>query len=347
LRARRAGKPPFDEKVLTGVTPAFTAAQVQELLREHWGLAARSVSPLDSERDQNFKVDGDAGRYVLKIANSAEAPALTNLQTRAIRHVAATDAEVPVQRIVPTRTGSDSAFADGSTIRLLTWLNGIPLHLTPGGSAQRQSVAAGHARLVRALREFTSDSPPPVLQWDVKHAAKLRDGLDAVPQDLRESVEAALERFVRHAAPKLAGMPHQYVHNDMQPHNVVVDAQNTDRLSGILDFGDMVCTPVACDLGVACAYHVLPGSHPLQTVADYVAAFDAVRPLSDVELETLPALIMARQITTIVITSRRALTHPENAPYILRNRPIIKSGLEQLLPMSQDQAVEYLRSICR
>jgi len=337
----------FEQEVLTGVTPAFTDAQVFAVLREHWGVEASLVTPLGSERDQNFEVLGPAGRHVLKIANRAEAPALTRLQTRAIRHVAAADPGVPVQRIVATLAGADAASAQGSTIRLLTWLDGIPLHLTARTSAQRVSVAAGHARLVRALEGFVSDAESPTLQWDVRHAARLRDRLDAVSSDLRESVEAALERFVRYAAPQLAQMPHQFVHNDIQPHNVVVDARDTDRLSGILDFGDMVCTPVACDLGVACAYHVLPGPHPLSTVGDYVRAFHAVRPLGDAEFEALPALILARQATTIVITSGRALTHPQNAPYILRNRALVGSGLAQLLPVSHERAVDYLRSVCR
>jgi Ser/Thr protein kinase RdoA (MazF antagonist) len=128
---------------------------------------------------------------------------------------------------------------------------------------------------------------------------------------------------------------------------VVVETEDTDRLSGLIDFGDMVRTPVACDVGVACAYHVLPADHPLRTVAEYVAAFHAVRPLTDAEIEVLPSLILARQITTIVISGRRALTHPGNAAYILRNRPLVAAGLAQLLPVSQDQAVEYLRSACR
>lgn len=337
----------FDQAILSGATPAITAAEATDLLTDRWGLQNVFVSPLGSERDQNFKVDSDTGRYVLKIANQAERTGLTRLQSRAIQHVAAVDPSVPVQRIVPTRAGADDTFAHGSTVRLLTWMDGIPLHLTTSTTAQRASVAAGHARLVVALSGFTSEESSPDLQWDIRHTARLRDRLDTVPADLRAPVEAGLERFDRYAAPRLASMRRQYVHNDMQPHNVIVAERNTDKLAGILDFGDIVRTPVACDLGVAGAYHVLSGDHPLQTVGEYVAAFHAVRPLDDAELEAIPALIIARQVTTIVITSGRALTHPENAAYILRNRNIVRAGLMQLLPVSQAEAVGYLRSVCQ
>ena len=335
-----------DAAVLSAQVPAFGVAAARELLREHWALEPLSLVRLPSERDQNFRVDTAAGRYVLKIANRAEPAGVTRLQTAALRHVAACDPDVPVPRVMPTGAGAHEAFVDGSTVRLLTWMHGVPWHLAPASRAQRRSVATGHARLVLALGGFASDQRPAELQWDVQHAAKLRDQLDVVPAELRRAVEAALDCFEARAAPMLARLPRQFVHNDIQPHNVVVDAQDTDRMSGILDFGDFAYTPAVCDLGVAAAYQVLPGAHPLETVGEYVAAFHAARPLEACELEALPALILARQATTIVITSRRALTHADNAAYILRNQPATRSGLAQLLPLGYDDVVAYLRSVC-
>jgi hydroxylysine kinase len=337
----------LSDNVLIGAAPAFTVDQAQELLHRHWSLENIVVRHLSSERDQNFKVCSDVGQFLLKIANPAEARSITRLQTDAIKHVAAQDPSVPVQRVVPTGTGDDAVVADESTVRLLTWIDGIPLHLTPHNRRQRESVAIGHAKLVLAMTNYRSDESPSVLQWDVQHAARLWDFLHAVPPDLLEPVEAALERFARYAAPKLATFERQFVHNDIQPYNLVVVKACPDRLCGILDFGDMVCAPVACDLGVACAYQVLPGEHPLQTVGEYVAAFDSVRPLSEDEFDAVPALILARQATTIVITSLRAVAHPDNAKYILRNRPRAQSGLSQLLSLSHGEAVDYLCSVCR
>ena len=336
----------LQQEVLSAPAPAFSADEAGDLVRRHWPLEPTAVLELASERDQNFRIDTAAGRFVLKIANRAEPRGVTRLQSAALRHIAATDPSVPVPRVRPTRTGAREAFAAGSTVRLLTWMDGVPWHLTPASRSQRQSVAAGHARLVQALAGFTSDERPVELQWDVQHAARLRKQLAVVSPEIRPAVEAALDRFDAHAAPRLANLPRQFVHNDIQPHNVVVDEHDTDRMAGILDFGDMVRTPVACDLGVAAAYHVLPGGHPLETVAEYVAAFHAVRPLSAEELEALPALILARQATTIVITSRRAATHTENAAYILRNQPTTRAGLARLLPLGHDEIVDFFRSAC-
>lgn len=335
------------DNVLAGVTPDFSTAEVEALLRAHWGLPDMEITPLGSERDLNFKIAGSRGRFVLKIANQAEPLSVTRLQTRALLHVAKADPEVPAPRVVATGAGADEVFAKGSTIRLLTWMDGIPWHLARRGKAQRQSIARSHARLTLALAGLTSDEPPSFLQWDVQHAGLLRNRLEAVAPPLRDAVEAALDLFDRHAAPRLAGLRRQHVHNDIQPHNVVVDENDPDRLVGILDFGDLVHSAIACDLGVACAYHVQPASHPYETLGEYLAAFHAILPLNDDELEALPALVMARHVSTIVIAGWRLASHPENGAYIMRNQPMAAAGLAQLLPVAQADAVAYLRSVLK
>lgn len=335
-----------DAAVLTVAPPGLTDGQALAVLERHWGLRAVTLGRLASERDQNFRVEAASGRYILKIANAAEPASVTRVQTDLIGYVGRRDPTLPVPRVVPTRTGELLATEHGSSVRLLTWLEGIPWHLTPRTRRQRESIAAGHARLVQAMAGFATAAPAPVLPWDIQHAASLRGHLDAVRPGWRGAVADALERFDRHAAPLLARLRRQYVHNDLQPHNVVVSEADPDRLSGILDFGDMVLAPIACDLGVAGAYHVLPGAHPLETVGEYVRAFHAHCPLTQDELQALPALVMARQVTTIVISSWRAGTHPENAAYIVRNQPVAIAGLLQLLPLPHDAAVAYFRSLC-
>jgi hydroxylysine kinase len=337
----------FKGSVLVEPAPALSSKQALHLLEQHWGLRDPVLTPVGSERDQNLRIDSDAGRFLLKIANCTETPAITRLQTAVLRHVATQDPSIPLPRVVPTCSGETEVYSSGSAVRLLTWIEGIPLYLTPHSHGQRVSVATGHARLVLALRAYISDITPPAIQWDIQHTGRLWDALASVPGELIERVHAALELFDRHASGRLRTLARQFVHNDIQPYNLVVAEACTDRLCGILDFGDMVCAPVACDLAVACAYQVLPSDHPLQTVGEYVAAFHSVRAVSEEELNSLPALIAARHATTIVITSLRAAAHPENARYILRNRPIAESGLSQLLSVPYTEAVDYLRSVCQ
>ena len=63
------------------------------------------ISPLDSERDQNFRIDTPGGdQFVIKIANHAVDPATLMLQVKALAHIAVVDPELPVPRVLFSRT---------------------------------------------------------------------------------------------------------------------------------------------------------------------------------------------------------------------------------------------------
>ena len=64
--------------------PTFSAQEARVLALRHFGIRA-TVSPLPSERDQNFRLVDDAGmQYVLKIANALEDQGMLEAQNEAM-----------------------------------------------------------------------------------------------------------------------------------------------------------------------------------------------------------------------------------------------------------------------
>jgi hydroxylysine kinase len=330
--------------VLSGEKPTMAASLAADLVHTHWGIAVDDVAPLNAERDLNFYMRGTDVEFVFKCANAAESFETTLLQTQALLHLATTDLTVQVPRVLLTVQGKTEIIFKGKTVRLLSWVAGQPWHETAPSAKQRSTIAEAHGKMVLALADFHTTCPPPYLQWDVQNAAALQQKFDHLPPDLKGTVTQALARFEIEVAPLLANLPRQWGHNDIQPHNVVMRPNDPDQFAGFLDFGDMVYTPVACDLAVASAYCVTSGAHAFESVGQYVVAFHRLRPLSDIELATLPALIMARLCTTLVITSWRAALYPENSAYILRNQPMARKGLLQLINISHSDAIVYLRN---
>ncbi len=336
---------------LSAPPPAFTVAQAKVLAHDYFGLDG-DVSALTSERDANFRVRAKAGTFVLKIANPAEAPEVTNLQTMALLHVAKVDPGLKVQRVLPALSGRHEEIlrdAEGRPmiLRLFTYLEGQPLHLAPRSAAQRRGIGADLARLGLALREFRHEAAGHELVWDIKHAARLWQYLPHIEgADRRALVERILKAFKDFVAPVLPDLRAQFVHNDLNPHNVLVEEGDPDRVAGILDFGDMVMTPLVNDLAIASAYQLSLEGNPLTEAGDLIGAYHTVNPLLPVEIELLYDLIGARMATTAAITSWRAARYPENRDYILRNAPRAWAGLEAFAALPRKQAQEYLRRIC-
>ena len=331
---------------------AISESLAQRLAAEHYGLIA-AVHRLDSERDQNFRLRSLSGReYVLKIANPAEDRAVTNLQTEALLHLAATDSELPVPRIFPARSGMtelDIAFDDGSTrvVRLLSFLPGTPMHAVTGSPVLRRDLGRCAARLARGLSDFSHGGANHKLLWDLQHAAEIRPLLGAVPGERRGLVEDVLGGFETFVLPILPQFRTQPVHNDLNPHNIVVDSESHACVAGIIDFGDLTCTARINDLAITAAYLVADSDDPLGPACEMIAAYHAVLPLEPAELGILPDLIVTRMTMTVVISSWRAARYPANRNYILRNNAAAWARLQRMAKLSRDQARAQIERACR
>lgn len=326
--------------MLTSAPPQFSADEVACMVARHYGLSG-ALTALSSERDQNLRLVCDAGDFVVKIANLAEAHEATRFQSRALRHIEARDPTLTVPRLRPTATGAlDVVLPSGHLLRLISYLHGRPLAHAPRSTAQRRALGAGLARLTQALSGFSDPAASVELVWDIKHASRLRPLLPAVSDpDLRALCARVLTRFDAEVAPHLARWRAQVVHCDFNPHNVLVAEDDPDRMAGILDFGDMVDTPIICDLAVALSYQV-DADDPLGSTAAFVQAYQTVLPLTEGERGALPLLTAARMVTTLAITSWRAAQYPENAPYILRNFAGAAAGLRAILATPERDLVQ-------
>jgi Ser/Thr protein kinase RdoA (MazF antagonist) len=258
------------------------------------------------------------------------------MQTAALMHLAMTDPSLPVQRICASRDGNASETVtgpDGQThiVRLMTFLGGTILSSATPGAGLHHELGSFLARVTQGLRGFFHPAAGHVLQWDIKQAARLRPMLNAV-QDagLRARLTATLDRFDAEIAPRLPGLRAQVVHNDFNPHNVLVDGPEGTRPIGLIDFGDIVYTPIACDLAVACSYQIGVGSTPLSHICEMIKGYARVMPIEREEIALLPDLIRLRHATTLAIGASRAQRYPDNADYILRNSAASLRGLNAL-----------------
>ncbi len=327
-------------------------ARAQALAEELYGLPA-AVRRLDSERDQNFRLRTPDGReYVLKIANPTEARAVTNLQTEALRHAVANDPALPIPRVFPALNGAvelDVTFDDGSQriVRLLSFLAGTPMHQVPPSTALRRDIGRWAARLACALRDFRHPGAGHKLLWDIQHAAELRPLIDTVPVAQRDLVKRFLDGFETQARPVLSQLAAQPVHNDLNPHNIVVDPTDHERITGIIDFGDLTSTARVNDLAIACAYQVADSADPLAPACELIAAYHAVSPLDPAERAVLFDLIATRMVMTIVISNLRAARYPENRDYILRNNKAASARLGRIATLSREQAAQQIERACQ
>ena len=338
---------------LTTPPPVVTESAATKFLHDNYGVEG-ALQVLASERDQNFRVTREAGKsFVLKIANLAEAPEVTDFQNEALLHVAEIDPVLPVPRVVRTLSGSTTSTifdidGRGHTARVLTWLEGIRL-----GSATTRPDNAGMlgqflAKLGLALRDFEHPASDYYLPWDLKRAGRLAELLDKIQDKaLQAHCRQILDRFKSHTGPVLKTLRSQVIHDDLHSGNVLVDRDSHTTITGVIDFGDIVRSPLIVDVAVAAAYLIADGQDPLVDIVGFLSAYNRLRPLQKEEVALLYDLILTRNVMTLVIGGWRATLYPANNEYLLESETQARKTIEILTGLDQSEVVGMFLKACR
>ena len=261
----------YNQAAILGTQPPrFSTDEVSVIAQELYGLDG-TIAPLDSERDQNFRIDTPGGDpFVIKIANSAVDPATLMMQVEALAHIAIVDPELPVPKVLFSRNESalERIQADDGRSHFVHVLTYLPGSYPPDGSARQalfRPLGACLARLGLALRGFYHPAANYELLWDLKQAAVLRDYLHHVPDpDHRQLAGYFLDRFEQVVLPEIPKLRSQIIHNDFAPNNLVVAEDDPGAIVGIIDFGDMIHTPLVMDLAAPIAHLFRDQDDPLE-----------------------------------------------------------------------------------
>jgi hydroxylysine kinase len=339
------------QKMLTTTPPAFSAEEAVSVAARHFGIQGKT-RPLVSERDQNFRLDADDGnRYTLKISNAAEQLQVIDFQNRALLYVEKQDDSLPLPRVIPTLDGKlhCSVEHNGKThfVRVLTWLEGMLLDDAVVNTALANRLGRLLARVNLALKDFDHPGSNPPSLWDMKRAAGLRDLLPYIKDpELGQLICQALDKFVSAVKPTLDTLRSQVIHSDMNLGNVLVDKAQPDRIVGLIDFGDMVKSPLIIDLAVAAAYQLSDGDDPLSGALPMIAGYHAICPLQNREMELLTDLIRTRLVTSLLIGSYRVTLFPENREYLMISHAPAINYLTNLSRLSADESLRRIRAAC-
>ena len=335
--------------VLEARAPAFSTQEAEVIARRAFDIQA-SAHPLDSERDQNFRLRAEDGsEWVLKIANPAENPMLLDMQTRALLHIAQVDPSLRIPRVKATPDGALFHEIDGSNgqrfiVRVLSFLPGQLLRDVTLHPALGRDVGAMTARLARSLRGFFHPAARHELLWDLTQAPALRTLTHHIEdQGRRCVVDELLDHFDAEVLPQLRKQRAQVIHNDVSCLNTLVDGQ---RVTGVIDFGDLIHAPLVCDLAVPIAELIRKHPDPIAAAAEIAAGYHAVTALEDDELRLIFDLVSTRCVIEIIVANWRVCDHPENTDYIMGGVAEAGVQLDQMREWGAERMYKALRHAC-
>ncbi len=305
-------------ELMTTQAPIVSPAEALELADRVYGLKG-TLKLLNGERDANFLIRSSCGAFVLKFINPAEDPGVISFQTQALLHIERHGAHLPVPRVLPALSGEVEPKVLVSeqtlTLRTVSYLDGISQNLGKPSVALMRELGTSLAEINLALNDFQHPAAHRDLLWDVGHAERIRPYLDNLDVDQLPLVCALLDSYETSVKPRLAKLRAQVIHNDLNPHNVMLDCETASRVAAIIDFGDALHAPLINELGTALSYQFdADATDPLWQIKAFVAAYHAKIPLQREELAVLGDLIAMRMAMAITIAQWRAACIRKTAP---------------------------------
>ncbi len=339
-------------RFLAPVPPQFSQQQAEETASELFGLEGE-FKPLNSERDQNFRIQTDDGDYVFKISNAKEDPAAIDFQTQSLLHIAQSDASLPIPRVILTSDNKPQAFmtsAEGRQhlVRVLSYLPGTILAEVPRSRHLFKDVGRVIAQSGIALRGFFHPAAGYDLLWDLRHLVKLRPLTEYLDDTaLRHAIERDLDYTLEHIFPRLAGMRSQIIHNDGNTHNIIVDPANPTKIAGLVDFGDTMHAPLIFDLAVSAGSMTLDSDDPVETLCDVASGYDSVAALENDEINLLSHLAVGRITQELLVAAKREYDDPDAPAYVIDGQEAYRTALDQLLSLGHQHIRGRLRDACQ
>ncbi|MCY3772960.1 MAG: aminotransferase class III-fold pyridoxal phosphate-dependent enzyme [Gemmatimonadetes bacterium] len=313
--------------VISEKRPRFTPEEAAELALSLYGVTG-TLSPLPSERDQNFRLTADNEEvFVLKISGAGEKRGILELQHDALDHLAGRFDETEWPRVCRTKDDSGITRIDGRNglrhlVRMLTYIDGWPLcDVKPHSPGLLRDLGVFLARLTRALADFSHVEKQPDLIWNMDNGPEVVHRFaDLIPDSgRRRLVTGFCEAYESAVGPHLASLPRQVIHNDANDQNVLVRLAHPDdpassehRIAGLIDFGDMAQSCALYEPAVAAAYVMLGKSEPLSAAAHVVAGYHAEHPLTDLDLKLLYHCAVMRLCMSVAISAHQQVAEPEN-----------------------------------
>ncbi|SNR47490.1 aminotransferase class III-fold pyridoxal phosphate-dependent enzyme [Flavobacterium sp. ov086] len=326
----------------------FSEATIQDLVKEHYGLNV-TVKALNGYDELNFLLSNEKNeKYILKVSNESHPFPFLEAQINIIQHLKKSNISDCFQHFSINKQGEEltKIVKDSKTyyIRILNFLEGtFWVDVKEKTDELHHNLGSFLGNTDNALQDFSHPAMHRSYTWDISRASEAGDNLKYIlNHEKRRIAGYFLLQFDTEVLPQIHRLRHAYIHNDANDYNVLVQE---NKISGLIDFGDMVYTALINNLAIACTYAMLDEEDPLGVAAGIVAGYHKAYALTEQELDLLYYLIAGRLCISVTQSAYNASLDSNNEHHFITEKPAWDL-LYKLIEINPIKAQDAFRKGC-
>ena len=290
-----------------------------EKLRINYNLSNVTFKKLDGYISTNFKIESSGNKYVLKVypANKCMLDFIES-KNQALKIFTGNPG---FPQVVKNNNKENVTIADNQVFRLLTYLEGDFLAEINHTKELFKSFGEFLANMDLQFKGFKNNTiKARQFEWDLKHFQSIvSEKITSIPDPSdRKLVEYFFMQHREHVVPQINSFRKQIIHNDANDWNVLV--QN-NKVSGIIDFGDICHTQLINELAIGITYAIFGKENPIEWAKSIITGYHSLFPLEERETDVLYWLIAARICTSLCNSAQEKRLQPHNEYITISEKP--------------------------
>ena len=326
----------------------FSEKDIQAFAKKYYQLDV-DVTMLNGYDELNCLLTDSSGKkFIFKIATDEHGVHFLDAQVKIVNHLGKSTVGYKFQKYILSTAGEEltTIIVEGKNyyLRILSFLEGI-FWVDVKEKLAELYIDLGNfvGSMDKALQNFSHTAMHRHYTWDISTATDANAKISCIKNHESRRIAAYfLLQFEMEVLPMLFSLRHVYAHNDANDYNVLVQH---NKVSGLIDFGDMVYTALINNLAVACTYAMLNNDNPLQAASLVVKGYHQVYPLTEQELDLLYYLIAARLCISVTQSAYNASLASNNVHHFITEKSAWDL-LYQLIRINPVKAQHSFRIAC-
>ena len=288
---------------------------MKEAILKAFGILPLNIKRLNGYENENYLVTAKDAQYIFKTYPSTKNTfSLINAECLALIHLqqkGGCKTPIPIPFVSGEYVNKIHINNQEKCCRMLSFLPGSFLGDIKPNKSLMANLGAFLADLNQKLDGFHSDAiRARNYDWDLQNLTLNRKHISAIPDPKQRRIVAYFfQKFDLLVAPCIPELRKAYIHSDFNEWNVLAEG---DQALGLIDFGDIVYSPLINEVATALCYLSYDKDTFFDWTTPFLKAYHKIIPLKKKEIGLLYYLIATKLCISVCQSAKARLLQPEN-----------------------------------